>query len=299
VPLAIKSITVAIGMPPGTAANGPKLVCWAKPQHAYLLTILLQWDIARDHNRAFFHQPFDNKTSFNNIFTLPMTEPAASNVYDLAQLRDRQNVFRDRIHAGQVLAKMLESSGHKNRIVLGIPAGGVPVGTVVATCLNQTFDVAVVSKITLPWNTEVGYGAIAFDGTQKLNKSMLSRFDLSQAQIQKGIEKTAAKVSHRVAKLRGEKPFPELSQRKVIVVDDGLASGFTMRVALAALRKSGAEHIIVAVPTGHEQTVAQLAEMVETLYCPNIRGGWHFAVADAYEKWSDVTEAEVLKLLKF
>jgi predicted phosphoribosyltransferase len=227
-----------------------------------------------------------------------MTDRFAPNIYDLPELRDRMEVFHDRTQAGQILAKMLEPFTQKDSIVLGVPAGGVPVGAVVANRLDRPFDVAVVSKITLPWNTEAGYGAVAFDGTQQLNEAMLSHLDLSQAQIQKGIAKTAAKVSQRVAKLRGEKPFPELSQREVIVVDDGLASGFTMRVALEALRKAGAEHIIVAVPTGHEQSVVQLAEMVAALYCPNIRGGWRFAVADAYEKWSDVTEAEVIKILK-
>lgn len=227
-----------------------------------------------------------------------MTDRFAPNIYDLPALRDRMEVFHDRTQAGQILAKMLEPFTQKDSIVIGIPAGGVPVGAVVANRLDRPFDVAVVSKITLPWNTEAGYGAVAFDGTQELNEAMLSHLDLSQAEIRKGIAKTAAKVSQRVVKLRGEKPFPELSQREVIVVDDGLASGFTMRVALKALRKAGAEHIIVAVPTGHEQSVVQLAEMVEALYCPNIRGGWRFAVADAYEKWSDVTESEVIKILK-
>lgn len=228
-----------------------------------------------------------------------MADRFAPNIYDLPELRDRMEVFHDRTQAGQILAKMLEPFAQKDSIVLGVAAGGIPVGAVVANQLARPFDVVVVSKITLPWNTEAGYGAVAFDGTQELNEAMLLHLDLSQVEIQKGIAETAAKVSQRVAKLRGEKPFPELSQRKVIVVDDGLASGFTMRVALEALRKAGAEHIIVAIPTGHKQSVVQLAEMVEALYCPNIRGGWRFAVADAYEKWSDVTEAEVIKILKF
>jgi predicted phosphoribosyltransferase len=92
--------------------------------------------------------------------------------------------------------------------------------------------------------------------------------------------------------------LPELSQKKVIVVDDGLASGFTMQVAVEALGKAGAEHITVAVPTGHRATVEKIAKIVEALYCPNIRGGWRFAVADAYKNWSDVTEKEVFKIIK-
>jgi predicted phosphoribosyltransferase len=220
------------------------------------------------------------------------------NIYDFPELRDRIEVFRDRIHAGQVLAEMLSAFDQKGSIVLGIPAGGVPVAAEIAKKLGLTFDVAVVSKITLPWNTEAGYGAVAFDGTHRLNEEMLPRLGLTPKEIQTGIEKTTAKVLQRVVSLRGEKPLPELSQKRAIVVDDGLASGFTMLVAVEALSKAGAEHIIVAVPTGHSGTVEKIATKVKALYCPNIRGGWRFAVADAYEKWSDVKNEEVSEIMK-
>jgi putative phosphoribosyl transferase len=219
-------------------------------------------------------------------------------IYDLSELRDRIEFFHDRIHAGRVLAEMLSAFDQNDGIVLGIPAGGVPVAAEIAKKLGLPFDVAVVSKITLPWNTEAGYGAVAFDGTHRLNEEMLPHLGLSQKEIQAGIEKTSAKVLRRVVSLRGEKPFPELSRKKVIVVDDGLASGFTMLVAVKTLRKAGAKHIIVAVPTGHSETVEKIATKVEALYCPNIRSGWRFAVADAYEKWSDVPDIEIRKIVK-
>ena len=227
-----------------------------------------------------------------------MAAEVPKRIYDLPELRDRMEVFRDRIHAGQVLAEMLEVIDQKSSIVLGIPAGGVPVAAEIAKKLGLAFDVAVVSKITLPWNTEAGYGAVAFDGTQRLNEDMLSHLELTEKEIQTGIEKTKAKVFERVASLRGPKPFPELSQKKVIVIDDGLASGFTMQVAVAALGKAGAQNITVAVPTGHRATVEKIAKIVEALYCPNIRGGWRFAVADAYKNWSDVKDEEVSEIIK-
>jgi predicted phosphoribosyltransferase len=164
-----------------------------------------------------------------------MAAEVPKRIYDLPELRDRMEVFRDRIHAGQVLVEMLEVIDQKSSIVLGIPAGGVPVAAEIAKKLGLAFDVAVVSKITLPWNTEAGYGAVAFDGTQRLNEEMLSHLGLTGKEIQTGIEKTKVKVFERVASLRGEKPLPELSQKNIIVVDDGLASGFTMQVAVAAL----------------------------------------------------------------
>jgi predicted phosphoribosyltransferase len=227
-----------------------------------------------------------------------MAAEVQKNIYDLPELRDRIEVFRDRIHAGQMLAEMLPAFDQKGSIVLGIPAGGVPVAAEIAKKLGLAFDVAVVSKITLPWNTEAGYGAIAFDGTKRLNKKMLPHLGMTETEIQTGIEKTRAKVFERVASLRGEKPLPELSQKNIIVVDDGLASGFTMQVAVEALGKAGAEHITVAVPTGHRATVEKIAKIVEALYCPNIRSGRRFAVADAYKNWSDVIEEEVSEIIK-
>jgi len=227
-----------------------------------------------------------------------MADNLPTNIHELPELRNRTEVFHNRIHAGQVLADMLKPFNQKDGIVLGIPAGGVPVAAQIAKKLGLPFDVAVVNKITLPWNTEAGYGAVAFDGTHRLNEEMLPQLRLSQKEIQTGIEKTTAKVLQRVVSLRGEKPLPELSQKKTIVVDDGLASGFTMLVAVETLSKAGADHIIVAVPTGHSGTVKKIATKVKALYCPNIRGGWRFAVADAYKKWSDVKDEEVSEIMK-
>ena len=206
-------------------------------------------------------------------------------------------MFKNREHAGTVLAEMLGAFKDTDGIVLGIPAGGVPVGAVVASRLGLSFDIAVVSKITLPWNTEAGYGAVAFDGTLKLNKDMLRRIHLTEEDIQKGVSKTSARVNYRVDKLRGGLPFPDISARPVILVDDGIASGFTLRVAIEAVRNAGAGHVTVAVPTGHRKSVEKIAEAVEALYCPNIRGGLRYAVASAYEDWYDVEEDEVLNIL--
>jgi len=223
---------------------------------------------------------------------------STKSIVDVPELRERSGVFQDRTHAGRVLAEMLETIRGKDCILLSIPAGGVPVGVEIARRLDLEFDVAVVSKITLPWNTEAGYGAVAFDGTLRLNQNLVRQVNLTEKDIKKGIEKTTAKVMHRLEKLRGKRPLPDLSKRCVILVDDGLASGFTMMVAVEALRNSGADQIVVAVPTGHRRTVQKIAERVEAIYCPNIRGGLSFAVASAYRYWSDVSEEEVVRTLK-
>jgi putative phosphoribosyl transferase len=227
-----------------------------------------------------------------------MNTRSTHGIFDLPELRDREQVFLDRAHAGQILAEMLESYRQKDAIVLGIPAGGVPVAAIIAVQLKLSFDVAIVSKITLPWNTEAGYGAVAFDGTIKLNDDMLLRLGLSKEDVQNGISKTKSKVRHRVKKLRNERPFPNIENCSTIIVDDGLASGFTMRVAIEALKNAGATQIIVAVPTGHYNAVRTIADQVDALYCPNIRKGWQFAVASAYQRWSDVDESKVIQILQ-
>ena len=220
------------------------------------------------------------------------------NIFDLAELRGKTRVFRDRSHAGELLGRMLQSYRKSGALLLAIPAGGLPVAEAVRQSLGLALDVAVVSKITLPWNSEAGYGAVAFDGTVRLNPAVLTHVDLSQSQIEEGKEKTLRKVMRRVRLLRGERPFPELKDRTVVLIDDGLASGFTMMVAVETVKKAGAGVIAVAVPTGHRGAVSTIASQVNALFCPNIRSGMSFAVADAYNFWYDVPDDELLAILK-
>jgi putative phosphoribosyl transferase len=217
-------------------------------------------------------------------------------IIERPEFRDRVRVFRDRHHAGEMLAEMLSSYNKSEAIVLAIPAGGVPVAAAIAQKLEIALDVAVVSKITLPWNTEAGYGAVAFDKTMRLNEDLVANLGLTEKQIKEGIEQTSEKVLRRVKRFRGDAPFPDLAKRRTILVDDGLASGFTMLVAIEALRKAGTQHLSVAVPTGHASSLPRMASEVEALYCANIRAGFGFAVADAYEEWADVTEEEAITL---
>jgi predicted phosphoribosyltransferase len=223
--------------------------------------------------------------------------PDQPKLFDLSKLRNRLRVFHDRASAGKVLAGMLEEYRGSDVMVMGIPAGGVAVAVEIARELHLPLDIAVISKITLPWNTEAGYGAVAFDGTVILNEELLSRLNLSDQEIQTGIKKTEEKVSKRVMVFRGDRPSPDF-KRPIILVDDGLASGFTLRVAIKALRRNGATNLILAVPTAHSESVQSMLEEVKAIYCPNLRSGLSFAVADAYERWSDLSEQEVIRILR-
>jgi len=216
---------------------------------------------------------------------------------DWPQLRDRTGVFHDRRAAGAALADLLAPEVDPAAIVLAIPAGGVPVAVVVAERLGLPLDLVVVSKITLPWDPESGYGAVAFDGTVEINIGLVQHLGLSHSLVEQGTSRTRDKVMRRERELRGDRPPLALAGRRAILVDDGLASGFTMRVAVAAVRAAGAARIVVAVPTAHRDAAAALEPEVDELYCANLRGGRSYAVAAAYQRWRDVDEPDVVAAL--
>ncbi len=222
-----------------------------------------------------------------------MTAP----VYELSRLQGRTGVFADREEAGRVLSELLLQFTGPSSLLLAIPAGGVPVAAAAADILGLPLDLAVVSKITLPWDREAGYGAVAFDGSCRINEPLLDRLGLSEREVRAGVLSTRRKVRRRLRRFRGRRPFPELGEKTVILVDDGLASGFTMQVAVEAVRRAGGARIVAAVPTGHGAAVKALAHSADAVCCANLREGLPFAVAAAYRRWTDVAEEEVDRLL--
>ena len=218
-------------------------------------------------------------------------------IHEIAGLREREHVFRDRIHAGEALAGMLEKYRNSNALVLAIPAGGVPVAAAIAARLGLALDVIPASKVLYPWTTESGFGAVAFDGTEWLNEECIRRCGLEAEVIRVATEQARDKVRRRIVKFRGERPLPRLQGRDALLVDDGIAAGSTMRAAILALEKAGAGKIIIAIPTAHASALFPLAQMADAIYCANVRSGVSFAVADAYRRWTDVSEDEVMAIL--
>ena len=218
-------------------------------------------------------------------------------IKDDPALRNRTYVFADRAQAGQRLAEMLGDYAAKPVRLFAIPAGGVPVAVKIARALDVPLDLVIVRKIQLPWTTEAGFGALDPDGTPLLNEALLNLMPLTPQQIEAQVAKTLANLKEREEHLRGGRPYPDLKGATTIVVDDGLASGYTMRAALRFLKAKGAGELIVAVPTALDRTAQALLPLVDLLVCPNLRGGHSFAVAEAYENWYDVDQKEVLELL--
>jgi putative phosphoribosyl transferase len=212
-------------------------------------------------------------------------------------LRDRLHVFADRTSAGLHLAAQLEDYRGTDVRLFAIPAGGVPVAVEIARTLSTPLDLIIVRKIQLPWTTEAGFGALDPGGQAIFNEDLLRRMPLTPEDIDTQVKKTAAGLHQREQRLRRGQPYPLLSGRPALVVDDGLASGYTMRAALGFLKAQGAGKLIVAVPTASERTAWELLPLLDELYCPNIRSGYSFAVADAYKNWYDLTEDEVLAIL--
>jgi predicted phosphoribosyltransferase len=212
--------------------------------------------------------------------------------------RNRKYVFEDRLSAGLELAKKLEGLVERDAIVLSIPAGGVPVGYMVAKKLRLPFDVIVVRKLHIPWNPEAGFGAVTWDGMVVFNEPLLSRLRLSKAEVERCVNEERRAVERRVELFRGNKPFPKLEDRTVLLVDDGLASGYSMLAAARSVKKREPREVIVAVPTASLGAIELVKNLADKVVCLNVRSGLPYAVADAYVRWYDLSEEEVLDFLR-
>ena len=191
---------------------------------------------------------------------------------------------------------MLDDFHGSAALVVAIPAGGVPVGAAIAEALGLPLALAPVSKVLYPWTTESGYGAVAFDGSVWLDEARMAGHGLTPEQVEQAIAEARAKVERRLA-LFSATPLG-VEGCPVILVDDGIAGGATMRAAIAALRRQGAANIVIAVPTAHQTALDALAKLADAAYCANVRSGRSFAVADAYAEWRDLSDEEVVALLR-
>ena len=206
--------------------------------------------------------------------------------------------FRDRDAAGTRLAAMLGKYRGGSAIVLAIPAGGVPVGAAIARELGLSLRAAPVSKVLYPWTTESGFGAVAFDDSVWIDEAAVENSRLTKAQVEKAVADARTKVERRSRKFSSGKVLTDLSGKTVILVDDGIAAGSTMRTAIAALRKLRASRIVVAVPTAPSRSLEAMRKLADDILCADIRGGASFAVADAYAEWRDLRDEEVEAMLQ-
>lgn len=204
-------------------------------------------------------------------------------------------MIKDRKDAGQKLALALQKYKIDNALVLAIPRGGVEVGYEIAKAFNYDFSLIICRKLPYPYNTESGFGAIAEDGSIYINER--ASYDLSEYEIRRVIFEQSKEIQRRIDKLRNSKPLPEINGRTVILVDDGIAMGSTMHVAVELCKKQKAKKIIIAVPVASSSSIEKFSKMVNEIVV--LESPYNFyAVAQVYENWYDVSDEEVLDIMK-
>lgn len=206
-------------------------------------------------------------------------------------------IFRDRRDAGQQLARRLGELHEENPIVLALPRGGVVVGYEVARALGAPLDVIVARKLGAPGNPEFGFGAIAPGGVRFLDERTVGWIGVSEEQIEKIIAKETEEMERRLRSYRGERPLPDLEHRTAILVDDGLATGVTVRAAIRAIRKREPRRLVLAVPVSAPDTARAVRLEVDELICLETPAGF-MAVGQYYLDFGQTTDREVIELLE-
>lgn len=207
-------------------------------------------------------------------------------------------VFRDRSQAGQLLARRLRRyAGRDDVIVLALPRGGVPVAYEIARALKAPLDVFVVRKLGVPGQEELAMGAIASGGVRVLSHDLIAALELTEEDLARVTAREQAELERRERVFRGDRPFPSLEGKVVILVDDGIATGATMRAAIRAVRAHRPARVCVATPVGAPQALESLQDEADELICllsPELLlgiGAW-------YEDFAQLSDAEVMTYLQ-
>lgn len=208
--------------------------------------------------------------------------------------RASTQMFDDRRDAGQQLARRLTHHHDSSAIVLAIPCGGVEIGYQVATTLGVDFDLIVVRKLPMPGNPEAGFGAIAEDGSTVMVPGAEEQFGPDA--VQRVSREQRQEIRRRIRELRNGNPLPDVEGRRVILTDDGVAMGSTMRASIACCRNRGAGAVTVAVPVAGPRVVPALQEEADGVVAVTSPPGFR-AVAQVYRRWRDVTDEEVLEIM--
>jgi predicted phosphoribosyltransferase len=206
--------------------------------------------------------------------------------------------FRDRREAGRRLATELRAYANRpDVIVLALPRGGVPVGYEIATALNAPLDVFVVRKLGLPWQEELAMGALASGGVRVVDRELMRVAHVSEEDLNRVVAAEQIELERRERQYRGDRQFPELFGMTVILVDDGLATGSTMHVAIDALRLESPARLVVAVPVAAPDICDALRQIVDEIICAETPEPFR-AVGMWYDDFSQTTDADVHNLLE-
>ena len=207
-------------------------------------------------------------------------------------------LFKNRRDAGRQLAKGLVSyEDHSDVVVLALPRGGIPVAYEVAMALNVPLDIFLVRKLGVPGHEELAFGAIASGDVRVLNEEIVWRFNISEVEIDAVAQRELAELQRREDAYRGNLPALEIRDRTVILIDDGLATGASMRAAVEGVRARKPDQVVVAVPTAAPETCEMFAVMVDEIVCAETPAPF-YGVGRWYQDFSQTTDEEVRKLLE-
>jgi putative phosphoribosyl transferase len=205
--------------------------------------------------------------------------------------------FKNRSEAGRLLAEALKSyGGHTDVLILALPRGGLPVAFEVAQVLGAPLDLMLVRKLGVPGQEELAMGAIATGGIKFLNQEFVKRLKIPEIALEAVASRERKELERREQAYRGDRPVPEIGNRRVILVDDGLATGATMRAAVLALRQQQPAKIIIGVPVAPPDTVEELRREADEVICLATPEPF-FAIGEWYMDFSQTSDEEVRELL--
>lgn len=209
------------------------------------------------------------------------------------------NEFRysDRIHAGKILAEILRERHIKDAVILALPRGGVPVANVIAEALNTPLDVLIVRKIGAPFNPEYGIGAMCEDFEPLFNAGELLPFEDLEEEVKEIVQEEKAELKRRIQQYRRGRNLPEIKNKNVILVDDGLATGVSAAAAGKFLKSMGAKKIMLAVPVGPQSVSDLLRANIDEIICPYKPPEYH-AIGSWYFNFNQISDAEVMDVLR-
>lgn len=207
------------------------------------------------------------------------------------------NRFRDRAEAGSRLVNDLMEFKDKSPLILAIPRGGVVVAYEIAEAMNAPLDMIFPRKIGAPGNEELAIGAVTEDGATVLNEKLVAQLNISKEYIDNERGRQIEEIRRRVMTYRGDKLPQKVEGRNVIIVDDGIATGATMRAAIKSVYERGASIVIVAVPVGPQLTIERLKDEVDRIVCPIVPEPF-FAIGQFYEDFSQVSDEVVIQLME-
>jgi putative phosphoribosyl transferase len=206
--------------------------------------------------------------------------------------------FDNRHDAGRKLAEKLTEYASEKVVVMGIPNGGMAVALGVALALKADLDLVISRKLPLPLSPEGGFGSLTDDGTVILDEEIVRRAGLNERQINYQVSQVRQNIRSRSLLYHRDQPPVAVSGRTVIIVDDGLASGYTMKAAIASLRRRNPTRIVAAAPVGPQAVIREIEKVADRVVTCAVSDATKFYVADYYKQWRDVTDDEVLACLK-